>query len=111
MTSLTPRLTWAPPSLGTPGSYEVVVLDVVAGGAQTVATFITTATSLKLPPGILKSGHLYSFRVLSQSANLLVRPFQYPFPSSYASGVTPLMHSPSSLKVIDSINSMCRGDA
>jgi hypothetical protein len=59
----TPLLKWTAPALGTPNGYVVRVLRLDNEGGSTqirfVGAFTTTATSLRLPPGILEAGKWY----------------------------------------------------
>lgn len=53
----TPSVEWAPPSLGTPDRYSVVVFELVPSGTQLLPRLagqvLTRQTSVRLPPGIV----------------------------------------------------------
>jgi hypothetical protein len=59
----TPLLRWTAPAIGTPAGYVVRVIRLDNVGGATRGTFVgaiaTTATSLRLPPGLLEHGKTY----------------------------------------------------
>jgi len=67
LVSLTPRLAWRPPLLGTASAYDVLVYRLRAVGSTTSATLetdvFTAATAVTLPPGVLQPGQQYVFVV------------------------------------------------
>jgi hypothetical protein len=69
---LTPTITWDPPLTGTPTSYEVSVRQVTADRTATtlrsIATFITTSTSLRLPDSVLSVGASYILMIDAEAA-------------------------------------------
>jgi hypothetical protein len=66
--STSPTVTWNSPSLGAAGGYAVGVLELVPAGQPlvSVATFFTTQTRMRIPPGIFASGKRYFVRVTSR---------------------------------------------
>lgn len=64
---LTPKLQWSPPRVGTATFYEIHILELSNKNGNSVATriarFLTPATSLIVPQGLLKSGLGYVFRI------------------------------------------------
>ena len=67
---LQPVLSWSPPALGTPTSYEVTVIahaGVMPGDVRTVRATVY-GTSFRVPPGLLAAGRSYFFRVTARSA-------------------------------------------
>jgi hypothetical protein len=66
---LTPVISWSPPSLGAPTSYQVSVSPTVSGPFYTSLTFtVYGQTSLRIPPGFLASGVSYQLSVSSFQA-------------------------------------------
>jgi hypothetical protein len=69
---LTPTITWDPPLTGTPTSYEVSVRQVTADRTATtlrsIASFITTSTSLRLPDSVLSVGASYILVIDAEAA-------------------------------------------
>ncbi|ATB30390.1 hypothetical protein [Melittangium boletus] len=67
--SLTPRIAWEAPQLGTPTAYRVLISRLTVEGTRTraftEAYLTTTDTSLQLPPDILQPGQTYVFIVTS----------------------------------------------
>ncbi len=61
---LTPAIAWGAPVTGTPTSYRVVVEQVVSAASpvpiSVAAEFVTTATSVAVPAGILQVGSSYA---------------------------------------------------
>lgn len=96
---LMPRLAWGAPSVGTATSYGVYLYEVtvnaqgrtsqVAGGP--VARMYTADTSLRLPPGVLRSGKSY-FAIIearsSGNADFQGHPFRSTYPEAKAMTVT-----------------------
>lgn len=59
-----PLLAWIPPEFGTATSYHVIVYDLTGSGPhKKVATIVTQATSVRIPPPILEDKHTYGFVV------------------------------------------------
>ncbi|AKJ01142.1 Putative Bacterial Ig-like domain protein [Archangium gephyra] len=80
--SLTPRITWKAPLVGTPSAYQVRISRLAVSGTRTtpynVATLHTTSTSVDVPPGILQVGQKYAIIVyayLTPSASHATRPY------------------------------------
>ncbi len=70
--STQPVLSWSPPQLGTASHYVVSVHQLylrssTQTGQRLLAQLYTTQTRLPLPPGLLKSGESYVFRVAAQA--------------------------------------------
>jgi hypothetical protein len=88
---LAPLLSWASPLTGPAHGYAVEVYRLANDGGDTsfsyVATIFTTATSLRIPPGVLESGAAY-FAVLvaiqAPEADLAHGPFKRGMPESRA---------------------------
>jgi hypothetical protein len=63
---LRPKVSWSPPTLGTPTIYLLTVLRVFDSGGTLGRTMVgrvlTTKTEVVLPPGILAAGNSYVFR-------------------------------------------------
>ncbi|HTT71008.1 MAG TPA: hypothetical protein VMG32_07260 [Anaeromyxobacteraceae bacterium] len=68
---LTPTLAWSAPSTGSPSSYAVDLFALAAVGGATVATpvltYLTSSTSVTLPPGVLASGNTYFARITART--------------------------------------------
>jgi hypothetical protein len=72
LSSLTPRLTWKAPRIGTPSAYRVRVSRLYTLSTSptitrysTVAQFITGRTELTVPPNVLQPGERYVFSVIA----------------------------------------------
>jgi hypothetical protein len=66
---LTPVISWSPPSLGAPTSYQVGVSGGDATSRYVALTFsVYGGTSLQIPPGFLVKGASYSVSVSSVQA-------------------------------------------
>jgi hypothetical protein len=66
---LTPVVSWSPPSLGTPTSYEVGVSPTGPGSFYASLSFtVYGQTSLRIPPGFLVSGVSYQLSISSFQA-------------------------------------------
>ncbi len=70
-----PVVSFEPPAVGTPEYYEVSVVELFPDhgadvdaprSARTVATLHTRATSIAIPPGVLRSGRHYYLRVYAR---------------------------------------------
>ncbi|WNG48103.1 hypothetical protein F0U60_31155 [Archangium minus] len=80
--SLTPRITWKAPLVGTPSAYQVRISRLAVSGTRTdpyiVATLHTTSTFVDVPPGILQPGQKYAVNVsayLTPSASFATQPY------------------------------------
>jgi hypothetical protein len=65
-TTATPLLAWSAPVVGTPDTYTVEIDELTGmdiGDLPVVATFNTTATQVRILPGVLQAGHDYTFSV------------------------------------------------
>lgn len=70
-----PEITWSPPTLGKPTSYQVTVVDLTdltdTNGSmvlrRNLASFDVTATRVKLPAGMLQTGKFYYFQVSART--------------------------------------------
>lgn len=83
-----PLLSWAPPAVGSAAWYSVRLVRVHAEGTMTMVDppthlFITSETSVRLPPGILLPGEGYVFRVEAHDTD--VEPFLGGFPGGLRS--------------------------
>lgn len=56
---ITPLLAWGPPALGTAACYTVTIFNLTRQAS--VASFLTTRTSLQVPPQLLIAGEQYLF--------------------------------------------------
>lgn len=67
----TPTLSWTAPATGAPTSYAVELFRLDAAGGATVrtpvATWLTAATSVALPPGLLAAGSTYYARITARA--------------------------------------------
>jgi hypothetical protein len=78
----TPLLKWTAPAIGTPTGYVVRVARLDNVGGATRGSFIsaiaTTATSLRLPPGLLEAGKTYfaSIDARQGTGNLVAAPLR-----------------------------------
>lgn len=68
-----PTLSWTAPSSGTAHFYVVTVTKLLPTGGfgqrrQVVATLLTTATSVVIPPDVLEAGQYYTFTIASRHA-------------------------------------------
>ncbi len=94
-----PTLAWSEPAQGEADAYSVAVLHVFAQGTRTrsvtVATLLTEASSLTIPPGILQAGQSYVFRIRAIEAEHVdpsTTPFRLnTFPSATADVLTAMM--------------------
>lgn len=80
--SLTPRITWKAPLVGTPSAYRVRIARLSVSGTRTatssVGTFHTIGTSLDVPPGVLQPGQKYAITVyayLTPGVSHAVQPY------------------------------------
>ncbi|MCY1075132.1 hypothetical protein [Archangium lansingense] len=104
--SLTPRVTWKAPLVGTPSVYRVRISRLTVSGTRTnplsVATIHTTSTSVDIPPGVLQLGQKYAIHV-----HAYVTPGVFPAAHPYvleslvdvasASTVSSILTAPSSM--------------
>lgn len=100
--SLTPTITWNPPTLGVPNFYQVDVIQLTVveclhcahplGTESTnVATFQTQRTSLTLPPGVLIPGSTFVLVVTAKNAvalDLQSAPLRTTYPFAYADAIS-----------------------
>jgi len=85
-------LSWNPPTTGTPIGYQVTVesprtLPDGSANYLPIATLATATTSIKLPPGLLGSGHTYLFIISSLAdgrANMETSPNRSALPVAHA---------------------------
>ena len=90
--SLTPTITWNAPTMGTPDSYRVTIIDFGSSGtparlAQTW-TFLTTDTSVMVPAGLLQAGDPFVVILAANSspgASFASAPFRHT--SEYSSAM------------------------
>ncbi|XXF78076.1 hypothetical protein P2318_34285 [Myxococcaceae bacterium GXIMD 01537] len=110
LASLTPRVTWSAPLLGTPSAYRVRVLRAYTFPSSptvnrytAVATLHTARDEVTLPPGILVPGQTYAFQVtayLTPGVELATRPFAIEaiIDQATASTLTGLLAVPTTLQ-------------
>jgi len=91
---LTPAITWDAPAIGAPTCYSLRLHQVGVDGTATtlglVATFLTTATSLTLPP-LLSSGSSYLIEIEAQAIPdyaCTSAPFVNGLPAAFADAAT-----------------------
>lgn len=95
---LTPTLAWSPPTLGVAALYGVSVTELVPadGGVlqadPKIVSFATTHRSLRIPTGVLQTGHRYTVHVSATSspADLEHHPFRPSLPMGYADMALPM---------------------
>jgi hypothetical protein len=92
---LTPEITWEPPTMGTVGRYDVLIvrmelLGTIGVGRVAGVVYVDPTTQrLRLPPGILEPGRRYVVDVIARSFTgepFIDREFAFPFGS--ATGVS-----------------------
>jgi hypothetical protein len=80
-TTTTPRFTWSPPATGTPGLYRARIYRVEPTEPRwrEIASFLTTETSLTLPPEVLQSGQSYALLLDARvgEGQQLATPFRF----------------------------------
>ena len=91
----TPTVSWTAPTLGTASMYYVFVNAVSIQSGSTVlqqtTSFETSATSLRIPPGIMTAGQTYAFEIMARSiqgVDLSATPNQRGLPEGSASVTT-----------------------
>jgi hypothetical protein len=96
--TLTPTLTWDPPSTGVPTGYRVTVnqLSVVGSGSayQPLLDLFTNDHSIVIPDGVLGAGKEYFFTVrayLAPKVDFTTAPYHAAFPWSHADMLTPVV--------------------
>jgi hypothetical protein len=99
LASLTPLVSWDPPTVGTPTRYGISIVEVFANGAATqtrvVAQISTPNTAFRLPPGILQSGHFYAFQMFAWDAPAQGNaPFRTVLNAAFAATPTGLLTAP-----------------
>jgi len=106
LSTLTPRITWKAPLVGTPSAYRVRISRLYVSGTRTatsiVGTIHTTDTSVDVPPGVLQSGQKYAFTVyayFTPGIALAVRPYvlESLVDSGVASTVSSILTTPVTL--------------
>jgi hypothetical protein len=94
-----PTIAWTPPSLGVPTHYQVAFREMTLNGSITVrgpvfARIHTTATSVKVPPGILQPGRTYVIIIGARrmvGSDIQSRPFTLSFPDAVAETISGLI--------------------
>jgi len=99
LVSLTPLVSWDPPTLGTPTRYGIQVVEILAPGTATQTRFVaqisTPNTALRLPPGILQSGHFYAFQMSAWDApDQGIAPFRTVLNAAFSVTPTGLLTAP-----------------
>ena len=68
---VTPTISWSAPSVGTAGSYNVLLVTLANMGGTTspvnLVRFHTTSTSLRIPPGFLNKGDTFGVSIETYS--------------------------------------------
>ncbi|HSD89645.1 MAG TPA: hypothetical protein VLB44_19070, partial [Kofleriaceae bacterium] len=82
----TPTLSWLAPTLGQPDRYRVIIHEMLVQGStatrRPVASIVTTATTVRVPPDVLVPGKRYSFEIIA-----MTKP-QLPSSASYIETMT-----------------------
>ncbi|WP_375771315.1 hypothetical protein NR798_10570 [Archangium gephyra] len=104
--TLTPRLTWKAPLVGTPSAYRVRITRLYVSGTRTatsiVGTLHTTGTSVDVPPGVMQLGQKYAITVYAYVApgvSLAAQPYvmESLVDVASASTVSSILSTPTSL--------------
>ncbi len=90
-----PTLTWAPPTVGSPTGYVLEVVELYTDGIDSLTepagTLYTKSTTIELPPGWLKSGGSYFFRLMAinePGVDYENAPFRQTFPKGVAQSLS-----------------------
>lgn len=106
LTSLTPVLTWEPPTVGAADVYDVRIFRLYTEPSEptftrteTTATFLTAQRQVRVPPGVLRSGQAYVVRIgamRTPGVDLTRSPFRLNTLVDYglAEAVTSVLHAP-----------------
>ncbi len=96
--TLTPTLSWDPPSTGTPTGYRISVYALTLTGTsssfQPVVDLFTKDHTLMIPGGVLTAGNEYFFQVrafLTPSVDFTTAPYHSAFPWSHADMLSPVV--------------------
>jgi hypothetical protein len=120
LNTLTPKISWGPPALGTPNQYVVTLckwvpgasyMDVCGSDAVTMAVFYTRGTSIVVPSGILESGSRYYFFIRSTSMaglNLDATPYRLACPAGLAKSLSGMINVTATSKASFRYRSMAR---
>jgi hypothetical protein len=76
----TPTLSFTAPSIGSPDAYVIDLVEAVPSneaGLDLLAKITTSATSFTLPPGLLRQGHAYGFRVIALKGGSAAAPYRW----------------------------------
>jgi hypothetical protein len=90
--SLTPQIAWAPPTVGPPTGYELIVLD--PGNIVTPHYFFTNGNSVAIPAGVLQANNSYIFILAAftyQNSAFTTAPFRMGTSSTTVSQVSGLI--------------------
>jgi hypothetical protein len=91
---LTPLVTWAAPTLGTPKHYEVAVsrlyvLTSVSAWAEKLTTLVIRGTQVRIPAGVLQAGQTYYLAITAKRYDGPYDPFgQMHIPSDESTVLT-----------------------
>jgi hypothetical protein len=92
---LNPKISWTPGSIGTPTEYLLLIYEIDGTGASTalkrVGAITTTATSIVLPPYILKAATYYVLDVIAETVpghDVAHAPFKNQAINAWADSVT-----------------------
>ena len=102
LSSLTPRVSWSPPTTGAASSYTLIIRRVYprkpGASVYTLAVFSTTGTSLVVPPDVLEAGEPYIFLLSAHSdpvsSNAAPFPYRSGFPESDAQTTSNVLRAP-----------------
>jgi hypothetical protein len=103
--SLAPQVSWGPPSLGTPSSYELTVVNpaTLGGATPDVHYFYTFANGVAIPPGILQPNTSYVFilqAMLYQTNTFKTAPFRIGTNGAWTSEVSGILTTTSGAATI-----------
>ena len=96
--TLSPTLTWDPPTTGTPTGYRVSIYALTLTGSistsQQVLDLFTKDHAMTIPGGVLTAGNEYFFLIrafLTPSVDFTTAPYHAAFPWSHADMLTPVV--------------------
>jgi hypothetical protein len=103
--SLAPQVSWGPPSVGTPTSYELTVINPATLGSATpdVHYFYTSANGVAIPSGILQPNTSYVFilqAMLYQTNTFSTAPFRIGTNGAWTSEVSGILTTTSGAATI-----------
>lgn len=89
MVVTTPTISWQPPAIGKPTTYEIRIFELTANGTSTVKTEVaiitTTANTVVVPPGVLVLNHYYGVTIAAETTPNPSAPNRRRLPDAYCS--------------------------